>query len=145
MTEKLDHSNGFFRICVDSVEQGWVSGRIFSRRLTEPMVFSDLGSLLLQVEELLEKQDFPQAFQQMRTFTGTAPAEKELFLPEGAMDAGTVASAWGKRATFVLYIITRRNASWQGKVDWLDGGEPDAFTSDLEFLKLAENHLTGLR
>ena len=131
VTEKLDHSNGFFRICVDSVEQGWVSGRIFSRRLTEPMVFSDLGSLLLQVEELLEKQDFPQAFQQMRTFTGTAP--------------GTVASAWGKRATFVLYIITRRNASWQGKVDWLDGGEPDAFTSDLEFLKLAENHLTGLR
>lgn len=144
MTEKLDHRNSFFRICVDSAEQGRASGRVFSRRLREPIVFSDLGGLLLQLEKLMEEQDFPQAFQRIRTFTEIEPSAKGRFLPEGSMSTGAVASAWGKKTTFVLYILSRRSASWQGKVDWLDESDPVPFDSDLEFLKLVTEHLNKM-
>lgn len=141
MSEKLDHRNSFFRICVDSGENGLASGRVFSRRLTEPMSFPDLASLLLQLDKCMEMQNFPQGFQRMRSFTGGKEADKRGLLPEGAMSGETVSAAWGKRATFLLHVLTRQNASWQGKVDWLDGGEEAPFSSELELVKLAEERL----
>ena len=60
------------------------------------------------------------------------------------MSPEEVSAASGKRATFILHVLTRQNATWQGTVDWLCGGEPDAFSSDLEFLKLVERHIAAL-
>ena len=50
----------------------------------------------------------------------------------------------GERETFVVRILNTQNATWQGTVDWLCGGEPDAFSSDLEFLKLVERRIAAL-
>ena len=47
-------------------------------------------------------------------------------------------------ASFLIQVQFRQNATWQGTVDWLCGGEPDAFSSDLEFLKLVERHIAAL-
>ena len=66
---KLNHQNGLIRVCVDDIAGNRVSGRVYSQRLTSPMAFLDLGGLLLQLEELLETQNFPQAFQRIRTFS----------------------------------------------------------------------------
>lgn len=144
MQTKLNHQNGVIRICVDQVEGNRASGRVFSQRLSAPISFTDLGSLLLQLEELLEEQDFPQAFQRIRSFTPKAPEYPASVLPENAMAARTVAEAAGEKSTFALNVLTRRNATWQGSVDWLDGGEPAPFSSDLEFLSLVERRLSAL-
>ena len=72
------------------------------------------------------------------------PERSDGVLPEGAMSPEEVSAASGKRATFILHVLTRQNATWQGTVDWLCGGEPDAFSSDLEFLKLVERHIAAL-
>ena len=141
MPTKIDHQNGVIRICVDRLEGSRASGRVLSRRLTAPMPFTDLGSLLLQLEDLLEQQNFPQAFQRMRSFTHEAPAYPAGLLPEGAMAAEAVAEARGQAATFDLRILTRQNATWQGVLEQLDKGERTPFSSDLEFLKLVETHL----
>ncbi len=142
---KLNHQNGLIRVCVDDIAGNRVSGRVYSQRLTSPMAFLDLGGLLLQLEELLEAQNFPQAFQRIRTFSpDKLPERSDGVLPEGAMSPEEVSAASGKRATFILHVLTRQNATWQGTVDWLCGGEPDAFSSDLEFLKLVERHIAAL-
>lgn len=140
-TTKIDHQNGAIRICVDRMEGNRAGGRVLSQRLTAPMVFSDLGSLLLQLESLLERQNFPQAFQRMRSFTKETPEYPAGLLPEGAMEAETVAAARGQAATFVLRVLTRQNATWQGVLEWLEEGRRDSFSSDLEFLKLVQTHL----
>lgn len=142
---KLNHQNGLIRVCVDDIAGNRVSGRVYSQRLTSPMAFLDLGGLLLQLEELLETQNFPQAFQRIRTFSpDKLPERSDGVLPEGAMSPEEVSAASGKRATFILHVLTRQNATWQGTVDWLCGGEPDAFSSDLEFLKLVERRIAAL-
>lgn len=143
MTTRIGHQNGVIRICVDSLEGERTGGRVLSQRLTEPMDFSDLGSLLLQLEALLERQNFPQAFQRIRSFTGEVPEHTESLLPEGALTKETVERARGKMATFVLHILTRRNATWQGVLEWLEGERRARFSSELELLKVLNDHLEG--
>ena len=140
-TTKIDHRNGVLRICVDRLEGSRTGGRVFSQRLTAPMEFTDLGGLLLQLEALLERQNFPQAFQRMRSFTKEAPEHPQGLLPQGAMSEETVEGAKGEKATFELHILTRQNATWQGVLEWLEGEERKNFSSDLEFLKLLEQDL----
>ena len=140
-TTKIDHRNGVLRICVDHLEGSRAGGQVFSQRLTEPLAFSDLGGLLLQLEALLERQNFPQASQRMRSFTKEPPEHPAGLLPQGAMPEETVEGARGEKATFVLRILTRQNATWQGVLEWLEGEQRNNFSSDLEFLKLLERDL----
>ena len=141
MATKIDHQNGDIYICVDRLEGDRAGGRIFSRRLAAPMDFSDLGGLLLCVETLLERQNFPQAFQRMRSFTRKAPGHPADCLPEGAMSANAVMDARGEVVTVVLRILTRRNTTWQGTLECVERGERDIFFSELEFLERMERYL----
>ena len=56
------------RICIDRIDSGNISGWIYSQRLSQPMQFNDLVSLLLSLDELFDVQNYPQAFQRMRSF-----------------------------------------------------------------------------
>ena len=144
MPANLTHSNAALRVCIDRAEHGHISGRVFSRRLTQPISFSDIGSLLLQMEAVLDKQNFPQAFQRTRTFTAgkntTVPAAATL---DEGMPAEAVAEARGQVSTFMIYVITRRSTTWQGRVDWLDGSPMEEFSSVLELIKLTDQRLFG--
>lgn len=114
MSTKLNPKNGLFRICVDQKEDGRLSGRIVSQRLTAPMAFADLGDLLLKVEGVLDAQNFPQASQRIRTFVQDASEYPASVLPGGAMSEAEVEASRGALTTFQLAILTRRNATWQG-------------------------------
>lgn len=50
-------------------------------------------------------------------------------------------STTGKRATFLLNIYNRQNATWQGTVTWVDKNEKQQFRSALELIKLIESAL----
>ena len=139
---KLNHSTAALKICVDRATGEGISGRVFSQRLTRPMPFTDIGSLLLQLEAVLDAQNFPQAFQRTRTFNpgkrSHVPAADAL---EDGMSPAEVEGAQGQAGTFMLYIITRRNTTWQGFIDWLDGSPRVEYHSVLELLKLADEHV----
>ncbi|MCI8837566.1 MAG: hypothetical protein HFG74_05825 [Hungatella sp.] len=47
----------------------------------------------------------------------------------------------GKKATFVVNVTYRQNATWQGKVLWAETGKSCYFRSALELLKLIDNAL----
>lgn len=144
MPEKLDHHNGVLRLCIDQATGGHISGRIYSRRLSAPLSFSDMGSLLLQLEQLMDSQNFPQAFQRIRSFAKEGPQYPPSLLPEDAMSPETVAEAQGALATCTLRIITRKNATWQGDLVWSGQEDPVSFSSDLEFLTLVEDYVSAL-
>ena len=129
MSTKLNPKNGLFRICVDQKEDGRLSGRIVSQRLTAPMAFADLGDLLLKVEGVLDAQNFPQASQRIRTFVQDASEYPASVLPGGAMCEAEVEASRGALTTFQLAILTRRNATWQGAVDWMEGQSSMSFSS----------------
>ena len=116
MSIRLNHNSAALRVCVDRAEQGRISGRVFGQRLVRPIVFTDIGDLLLQVEAVLDAQNFPQAFQRVRTFV---PGKMEQQPPaalgvEDGIPAGEVAAAAGQVTTFLLSVVTRRNTTWQG-------------------------------
>ena len=146
MTDKLNHQTAALRVCVDRAQAGRVSGTVYSRRLRRPMPFADMGSLLLQVDAVLDAQNFPQAFQRSRTFqekgTRSPSAYAADSLEEGLTEE-TVEEARGEIATFLLSVITRRSSSWQGQVDWLDGAPVGMFSSALELIKLVDDRLFG--
>ena len=141
MSMNLTHPSAALRVCVDRAEDGRISGRVFSQRLTQPMAFSDVGSLLLQLEEVLDRQNFPQAFQRTRSFAKERAAVPAAPEPALGMSAGEVEAAHGEAATFLLYVLTRRNTTWQGKLDWLDGSPAQNFDSALELIKLTDRRL----
>ena len=146
--QKLNHYMAYLRVAVEAYEEGRMSGFVFSQRLREPFAFSDSAELLLRVEDLLDAQDFPRAFQRKRTF-GKTP-EKHTYGndtdedQEESMSAETVDGARGAFATFAMNVITRQNTSWQGYLDWLDGGERKAFNSELELIALITEGLSGI-
>ena len=47
----------------------------------------------------------------------------------------------GKKATFVVNVQYRQNATWQGKVMWAEAGKSCNFRSALELLKLIDGAL----
>lgn len=146
MQTKMNHYDAAIRVCVDQAEGGHIIGRAVSRRLTAPIFFSDIGSLLLQLEEVFNQQNFPQAFERTRSFTqgqGTSvPIAEDL---DSGMTQEEVTSAQGSRATFALYVITRRNTTWQGFVDWLDDSPRQEYASVLELLKVIDEFLFPMK
>lgn len=139
MPTKLTHENAALKICVD-VADSVVRGRIYGLRLRQPLEFRDMGSLLLQVERLMDSQNFPQAFQRIRSFQKKGPEYPPSILPEDGMTQAQVDEAQGGLSTFLLQVVSRQNATWQGRVTW-PGEEPVEFSSDLELLDLVESRL----
>ena len=141
--EIFNQNDTAFRVCVDGVRDGRMSGSVYSRQLSGPIAFSDCGDLVLKLEDVMDVRNFPQAFQRTRRFApreNTVPAAVEDL--DDGIPAGTVAAARGRVATFMLQVLSRRNSTWQGAVDWLDGKPPEPFCSDLEFLRLMEEWLS---
>lgn len=145
MTLKLNYSASAFRICVDHVDGRYLSGRIASQRLKAPVVFSDVNHLISQLDAAMDAQQFPKAFQQIRTFSAEAapgPDVPVALSAEEMMPEEHVSSLHGEKTTFLLHITMRRNASWQGFVDWLDGNPRQTFDSTLDFLNALDQRLS---
>lgn len=137
----LNAPSAALRVCVDHAGGGYLSGLVYSQRVTEPIPFTDIGNLLLRLDEVLDAQNFPQAFQRSRSFTGRKDPVPAAADPSEGMSAETVTDAHGLVYTFEVSVTSRRNASWQGMVDWLDGEAKQEFSSALELIKLIEEHV----
>lgn len=120
-------------ICVDSFDQGLLSGRLCNPALREGEDFSGVMELLRKMEALLNGMEFPQSYTARRSFQ---PPEGWA---AGSSAAGHVRR--GRLATFTVRIMFRRNASWQGAVTWMEGDQKENFRSVLELLLLIDSAL----
>lgn len=119
-------------VCIDTYENEVPSGCFYHANLEQGAKFSGLIPLLKGLEEMMNCVRSPQNFMALRSFE-----EKETQEPLfSAMEP-----CHGTRATFVVNVLFRQNASWQGKLTWLEGEREEAFRSVLELLFLMDNAL----
>jgi hypothetical protein len=121
-------------VCIDSYENGILQGRFYNPYLNKGKTFGCLTQFLLEMEQTLDKMNFPQSFTTTRSFAPQAKAE-------GAASESDCQE--GKLATFGVRILFRQNASWQGSVRWMEGKKEQSFRSVLELILLIDSALGG--
>ena len=121
-------------VCIDSHRNGEVTGRFYNRYLENGTPFASLMQFLIEMERVLDRMDFPKAYTTTRTFA-KAPPETEPGQTGQELQKG-------EKATFVLRVVFRQNASWQGTITWLEGKQEQSFRSVLELMLLMHNALS---
>lgn len=139
----FNYMNSYLRFCVDSVQDQQVVGKVFSQRFFSPVAFSDLGSVALFLDEVFDRQRFPQAFQRNRTFmAGEGDLSNVVDEPGQGMTSAVVCAARGRVSTFDVLVLSRRSSSWQGTVHWLDEDTEETFHSFLELIRMIDSRLS---
>lgn len=118
-------------VCVDSYEEGVPRGRFYNASHDEVQAFQSLTQLLILMEQKLNEAKFPQAFDEIRTF-GTPKAACSQEETEQGLRHGNI-------STFAIRVLFRQNASWQGSITWLEGGQEESFRSVLELIFLMDS------
>ena len=119
-------------VCVDTYCRGAVSGRLYNPYLPDGAEFASLLDFFRQMEDLLDAMQFPQSFTAARRFSQPPPRPERT--------PGTAAQEGGA-ATFLVRVLFRQNASWQGSVAWLEGRREESFRSALELVLLMDSAL----
>lgn len=126
------------RICVDSYEHGNPAGRYCHPAIDSGGTeFQSLGGLLLGIDRLLDREQFPQSFTEKRSFLDV-PELPAADSPGGPGETGSV-------GTFAIRIMFRQHTSWQGTVLWMEGRREQAFRSVLELIGLLDSALAAPR
>lgn len=122
------------RVCIDSYRDGVPVGRLYNPGVGEESSFCSMSQFLLCMEELLDQMRFPQSFSASRAFAPAAPGVSGKSGDEADQPAGSA-------ATFVVRVLFRQNASWQGSVVWEETGREENFRSALELLLMMDGAL----
>lgn len=128
-------------ICIDEIEGELVAGRIYHCYSEYPVLFSNQLQLISEMEKLYDRLDFPQASTRDRTLTVTKiqrVKSKEAFAVRNEQD---VKNQVGRKASFIVRVTSRQNATWQGSISWTEKGVTKHFRSALELLKLMDSAL----
>lgn len=112
--------------------RGWVYNEHFRKRID----FLDLCGMLSAMESLYDTLSFPQAAFQPRHF---GKLKKSGILARGAVPEMDMEQK--DRATFVVHVQFRQNATWQGTIQWVDTNKTQSFRSTLEMIKLIDEAL----
>ncbi len=145
LKKKINHRKTALRVCVDMIQNGRISGRVYCPCLNcaeDGLPFTDIADFFLQIEAMFDRLDFPQAFQRKRSFVEEKQlipaimAQSEVQSAEVDDQNEDVMERQGTVFTFTVYVTARQNATWQGFVDWLDGGPRQNFHSALELIRL---------
>ena len=126
-------------VCVDGVQAGEYTGRLFHYYTDQAIPFRSRFQLLACIDDLCDRIGYPQAAQQPRSFRRgqpAAPAKKEV---ERRMSKDELSAQKGRMATFVVHVMHRQNATWQGTVVWAEKNQKASFRSALELIKLLDS------
>lgn len=131
------------RVCCDSMEGYDWKGRIYTRYRHEPAVFGNAGELIGILESFCDWIGYPQASMIGRSFqeTDRRPGETREREERQVVVVGMeeMEKQHGEKATFVVRIQYRQNATWQGQVTWAEKNKTINFRSALELLKLIDS------
>lgn len=126
--------NRTIMVYVDSYQNHVPKGRFNIASSPETKSFESLSHLLLQVNDSLDREKYPQSYMELRRFHNP--------LTDETLSDAAVTHQAGAVATFAIRILFRQNASWQGSVVWVDGKQEECFRSVLELIVLIDNALS---
>ncbi|MEM1484290.1 hypothetical protein V6615_05345 [Oscillospiraceae bacterium PP1C4] len=132
-------------ICIDSFHGTEFNGRLFNPYVICPVKFSGSFGMVKQLEKMMDYFSFPEPTFQYRTFRTRKqrnPERKNSREVHRCMSDDIMEEKQGERATFVVQVQFRQNATWQGTIQWLDQKKSQRFRSVLEMIKLMDQALS---
>lgn len=130
-------------ICVDGIIDFDMAGTIYNIFMPEPVKFSSVFECVGVMDEFFDDIAFPQAYYDDRTFTQKLSQKRKQLKKEVQqyMSEDILLSEQGKKATFMVQVQFRQNATWQGTITWMDEKKTQRFRSTLEMIKLMDGAL----
>lgn len=129
------HGQNGVTVQVTAYQDQCLKGVLNGQLLDGPTAFQSAIDLLSQLETAMDRARLPQRNEEPRTFqSAQAPAR----LPH--VQTGNAESVL---ATFRLQVMFRQNATWQGRLLWVERDLEAHFRSVLELLELMDNALAA--
>ena len=121
-------------VCVDSYEQSILAGRFYNLgQDSEGCSFRSSIQFLMGMEQMMNDTKTPQSYTEIRAF---AP------MPEPQTQRAPAATCRrGALATFMVKVLVRQHASWQGTITWMEQKREQRFRSVLELMQLMNSAL----
>ncbi len=124
-------------VSLDSAQDSNLTGRLYSGFYRKVYNFDSETELLLAMDRLCDSMQFPQASFKSRSFESKY-SKTFVRKVENFMESEIDTALQQDRATFLVHIKFRQNASWQGSITWVEKEKTKNFRSALEMLKLMD-------
>lgn len=122
--------------------QGQMKGRVFSVYFQKTFSFQSDFEMVKGMKDLFDCIDFPQVEFQQRSFFEKR-AKQIVRKAEDTLDCGLEEELDKQKSTFIVNVLYRKNATWQGSITWVDQNRTQNFRSALEMLELMEQASRG--
>ena len=140
-------------VCIDDDKDADYQGLIYHQYADEPISFNGIASMILEMENLFDEWDFPQRGLAERKFdkkkenhkrpvSETQDDRLKIEIISDTHGVRNVQNKKGKLATFVIQVVYRQDASWQGHVIYQEDNEKLDFNSALELIKIIDRAVT---
>ena len=134
--ERKYYPPNMFRICVDENE-GHVTGRTISPLKKQETPFEDYAGMLLEMDKLFDSVGYPQAFQKKRSFSEKKGNENSYRgIPDTVLAKEDILKQKGKKATYDVLVVSRRNTTWQGQVFDEENNRVGSFVGDVDLMEI---------
>lgn len=136
-------------VAVDRASGGELAGRLSSALDSRVHSYAGAWQMISIAEEIFNRYNYPQASHTYRSFGESRESKKQ----NTSMNAGdeTVNTSEqgaqpliGEKATFMVQVQFRQNATWQGTIKWAEGKKTQRFRSTLEMIKLMDEAVSGV-
>lgn len=127
-------------ICIDDIVDYDLAGRIYNIYMPEPVRFTTMFYCISVMDKFFDNIAFPQAYCDVRTFHQQPKKKYQQHKSEVQqyMSEEILLNEQGKKATFMIQVQFRQNATWQGTITWMDEKKTQHFRSTLEMIKLMD-------
>ncbi len=141
-------------VCINDDRDADYQGLIYHQYADDPIEFSTMSDMILEMDNLFDEWDFPQRGLAERKFDKKKENHKRP-VPETDGDklkieiisekcgVRNVQNKKGQLGTFVIQVVYRQDASWQGHVICKEKDEKLDFNSALELIKIIDGALAG--
>lgn len=144
-------------VYVDQYDKINFSGRVYIEALNSTFVFCGVCSLLKQLDSIYNCLNFPLATHPIRSFSGVKvkggkwDSSKYIKKIKDREESGGTYQMEQKeikleaagKGTFIIRVLYRQNATWQGNIQWIEGKKSQNFRSELELIKLIDDAITS--
>lgn len=126
-------------LCVDKYDNNIAEGRIYTAYNTQPQIFRDSFEMARSMDAFFDEVGYPQRDTQPRSFGENATTQKRGNAMSAKVTDPTIEK--GEMATFVVRVMYRQNATWQGSVLWAEEEKTCNFRSALELIRMMDDAL----
>ena len=151
-TKQMLFARNLICACIESDDNADYQGLIYHQYADNPIAFDGMTDFMMKLEELFDEWDFPQRGLAPRGFKkgsrddiGYSKKNHHDKLPIEVISetngVRNVQNKKGKLGTFVIQVVYRQDATWQGHVIHQEKNEKIDFVSALELIKIMDRAL----